>query len=556
MPPTSPRGFGFLNTGPGQIPGLIVMTLADEGEGRADLDPACSRLVVVFNAGPEAVTFGDPSWQGASFALHPALAASADPVSARGRLQPGAGGVPGPRTHHRRLPGAPRRPLRPGAFAADNSTRTNHLAFSKETAEHGPADASDARARCAGKLKHALELAPHELEALQGALGRGRLVARSLRCWIAWDTPRRAAPRSKFWRGSSTRTRCRSTSRRSPRPTRRWFPARPRCWNAAPTTIRFVLLPLFEDARTSKQTLESILMARASSLSCDRLLALFPDQGGETRGVVARLLDATVDAAAVPSLVRALEHPQWWVRLQAARLLARFPESAAALARRVGDEHRSVRLEAIQGLRLVRARSEMPALLAALRDRDLKVQTAAIDAVVALGDASTVPSLLGLLSDESEHVRRAAVEVLNALATPAAVQDLARALRDADWWVRVRAADALGTLGGERVVEAVMGLLAEEDESLRRYAVEILNAVPSERAVPLLIRAVEDTDWWVRERAIDALAKTKDPRAVEPLARARRSGQRDHRALRACAGGLRRSAGARYAARAGRLLRP
>ena len=216
-------------------------------------------------------------------------------------------------------------------------------------------------------------------------------------------------------------------------------------------------------------------------------------------------------------LVRTLEHPQWWVRRQAARLLARFPESAAALARRVGDEHRSVRLEAIQGLRLVRARSEMPALLPALRDRDLKVQTAAIDAVIALGDAATVPSLLDLLTDESEHVRRAAVEVLNALATPAAVQDLARALRDADWWVRVRAADALGTLGGERVVEAVMGLLAEEDESLRRYAVEILNAVPSARAVPLLIRAAEDADWWVRERAIDALAKTKDPRAVEPL---------------------------------------
>jgi pullulanase-type alpha-1,6-glucosidase len=88
---------GFLNTGPMQIPGLIVMTLADEGEGRADLDPACSRLVVVFNANPEAVTFGDPSWQGASFALHPALAASADPVLRGAAFSPvqGAVRVPG-----------------------------------------------------------------------------------------------------------------------------------------------------------------------------------------------------------------------------------------------------------------------------------------------------------------------------------------------------------------------------------------------------------------------------------------------------------------------------
>jgi hypothetical protein len=73
------------------------MTLADEGEGRADLDPACSRLVVVFNANPEAVTFGDPSWQGASFALHPALAASADPVLRGAAFSPvqGAVRVPG-----------------------------------------------------------------------------------------------------------------------------------------------------------------------------------------------------------------------------------------------------------------------------------------------------------------------------------------------------------------------------------------------------------------------------------------------------------------------------
>ncbi len=87
----------FLNTGPRQVPGLIVMALADEGEGRPSLDPACSSLVVFINAGPEAVTFGDPAWQGASFALHPALAASADPVLRGAAFSPvqGAFRVPG-----------------------------------------------------------------------------------------------------------------------------------------------------------------------------------------------------------------------------------------------------------------------------------------------------------------------------------------------------------------------------------------------------------------------------------------------------------------------------
>ena len=111
------------------------MTLADEGEGRADLDPACSRMVVLFNAGPETMAFGDPSWPGGSFALHPALAASADPGRAHRRLQPGAGGVPRAGPNHRRLSGAPRRPLTPGALGADNSTRVNHLGIFEETAK-------------------------------------------------------------------------------------------------------------------------------------------------------------------------------------------------------------------------------------------------------------------------------------------------------------------------------------------------------------------------------------------------------------------------------------
>jgi hypothetical protein len=73
------------------------MVLADEGEGRPSLDPNWSNLVVLINAGPDPVTFGDPSWQGASFALHPVLAASADPVLRGAAFSPvqGAFRVPG-----------------------------------------------------------------------------------------------------------------------------------------------------------------------------------------------------------------------------------------------------------------------------------------------------------------------------------------------------------------------------------------------------------------------------------------------------------------------------
>jgi pullulanase-type alpha-1,6-glucosidase len=66
----------FLNTGPEQIPGVIVMSLSDTvGE---NLDPAADRVVVLFNANDEELTFTVSDWAGREMALHRVLANSAD----------------------------------------------------------------------------------------------------------------------------------------------------------------------------------------------------------------------------------------------------------------------------------------------------------------------------------------------------------------------------------------------------------------------------------------------------------------------------------------------
>src|SRR5947209_1328583 len=51
---------GFYNTGPGQIPGLIVMSLRDDDGG---VDPAHRRVVVVFNATRQTQNFSVPELQ-------------------------------------------------------------------------------------------------------------------------------------------------------------------------------------------------------------------------------------------------------------------------------------------------------------------------------------------------------------------------------------------------------------------------------------------------------------------------------------------------------------
>lgn len=87
------RSLTFLNIGPEQIPGLIVMRLTDlDG-----LDENYEDMVVLFNARPEAVTFATASLAGLDFALHPIQQSSADAVVRESKFDSatGAFSVPG-----------------------------------------------------------------------------------------------------------------------------------------------------------------------------------------------------------------------------------------------------------------------------------------------------------------------------------------------------------------------------------------------------------------------------------------------------------------------------
>jgi pullulanase-type alpha-1,6-glucosidase len=70
----------FLNTGPDQVPGVIVMDLSDATGD--NLDPNYDRVVVVFNANDEELVYAAAELAGRALELHPVLAASADPVVA------------------------------------------------------------------------------------------------------------------------------------------------------------------------------------------------------------------------------------------------------------------------------------------------------------------------------------------------------------------------------------------------------------------------------------------------------------------------------------------
>ncbi len=68
----------FHNTGPSQLPGLLVMSISDMVG--ADLDPNHELIVALINANDEAQTFTEAALIGADLVLHPVLADSIDDV--------------------------------------------------------------------------------------------------------------------------------------------------------------------------------------------------------------------------------------------------------------------------------------------------------------------------------------------------------------------------------------------------------------------------------------------------------------------------------------------
>ncbi|MCL6512685.1 MAG: DUF3372 domain-containing protein [Anaerolineae bacterium] len=86
----------FYNASLDQIPGLIVMEISDQDKTES-LDRQFARIVVLFNAGPQPVTFTEAKLRGLKLSLHPIQAGGSDPLVKQSRYDAATGSfsVPG-----------------------------------------------------------------------------------------------------------------------------------------------------------------------------------------------------------------------------------------------------------------------------------------------------------------------------------------------------------------------------------------------------------------------------------------------------------------------------
>ena len=81
----------FLNTGAGQIPGLIAMQVADPSDGATDLDEQLDGVIALFNPTDDPIDFAVAGLAGSDMFLHPLLVGSVDPIVATASFDDGTG---------------------------------------------------------------------------------------------------------------------------------------------------------------------------------------------------------------------------------------------------------------------------------------------------------------------------------------------------------------------------------------------------------------------------------------------------------------------------------
>ena len=227
--------------------------------------------------------------------------------------------------------------------------------------------------------------------------------------------------------------------------------------------------------------------------SIEPLIPLLQDKVKAVREETTTAL-AAIGAAAIPSLLAALSHPEWLVRLHAVEALGKMRSPAAVdplLFVLFNDTDSAIREDAIRALGEIGDGRAVEFLLTAMKEKGLR--PLAVEALGRIKDPRAVPVLVEVVRgtnrpeesrpiagcgdqwDEEMTTMGAAVRALGEIRDPTTIPTLVGALQHT-----VMRADAAASLVkfGSAVVSFLLPLLSkEQDENIRYHLKETLAQV-------------------------------------------------------------------------------
>lgn len=296
------------------------------------------------------------------------------------------------------------------------------------------------------------------------------------------------------------------------------------------------LVDVLQDEDRAVRDAATAALRKIGQAAVPTLISVLRHPNGNVQEAAVSILKDLADPRALDPLIGCLTSLNWVVRMHAARGLGVLGKERAvpSLVPLLVDRVKAVRVEATDALARI-GRLALATLVAALRHHEWILRLHACEALGKIGAAEAVgPLCQVMLNDRDAAVRQDAAKALGGIGHAAGREALTKALADLD--VRPFAVEALGKLKDPLAVDTLIdvvtgksrpanarkvtvcgdesGELDVEEMEVQIYAIGALAEIGEDRAIGPLIRALKDT----RLRAASASALGKlGLRVARPL---------------------------------------
>lgn len=220
----------------------------------------------------------------------------------------------------------------------------------------------------------------------------------------------------------------------------------------------------------------------------------------------------SIDNISLDRVITALAHPEWRVRARAVQMLLPFGDKVPSqhLKKALLDEHKAVRIAALEVCAVLPQHIPVALVEAALADHNWSVRAAAAYALGSYGRKAPLARLMAIVDDveESSLVRSSALQALGMVQGRDLRQRIMQALHDSTWHVREMAALLLGWLGERRAIPALLEVFQNDSDPFVRSATIIAlgQMKDGDETIHRVLRAAtQDAEVYVRDAARQAL---------------------------------------------------
>ncbi len=287
------------------------------------------------------------------------------------------------------------------------------------------------------------------------------------------------------------------------------------------------LVEVLHDEDRAVRDAATAALRKIGQAAVPTLISVLQDPNGNVQEAAVSILKDLRDQRALEPLIECLASPNWVVRMHAAKGLGVLGDERAVkpLIPLLIDHVKAVRADATGALARI-GRPALATLLAALRHQEWILRLHACEALGKIGAEEAVgPLCQVMLNDRDAAVRQDAAKALGSIGGVAALEPLTKALTDLD--VRPFAVEALGKLKDPRAVDTLIdvvtgrgrpanvrkvsvcgdesGELDVEEMEVQIFAIGALAEIGEDRAIDPLIRALKDTR--LRANAAGALGQ-------------------------------------------------